>query len=139
MNTIQVTTSDGTVNYTEAEVLRFIEKAKSIDELNERNSQQHKEIIVLKNNVRDFFSEGEWNDGEFTASKEDVNNLLESIGTNRLTTKYQGTYTITGTFTVNAEDADDAETIFTDNVTVDFYDGDIDVDQVDVMDMEESY
>jgi hypothetical protein len=134
MNTIQVTTTDGTVNYTEAEVLRFIEKVKVADDT---ISQQHKTIIDIKNSVRDFFSEGQWDDGEFTASKEDVNELLTSIGTNRLTSKYSATYTITGTFSVDAESADDAEAIFTDNVTVDFYDGDIDVDQIEVLDMEE--
>ena len=136
MNTIQVTTTDGTVNYTESEVLRFIEKVKVADDT---ISQQHKTIIDIKNSVRDFFSEGEWDDGEFKASKEDVNQLLTTIGTNRLTTKYRATYTITGTFSIDAEDADDAEAIFTDNVTVDFYDGDIDVDQVEVLDMEEDY
>jgi hypothetical protein len=136
MNTIQITTADGTVNYTESEVLRFIEKVKVADDT---ISQQHKTIIDTKNSVRDFFSEGQWDDGEFTASKEDVNELLTTIGTNRLTTKYRATYTITGTFSVDAEDADDAQTIFTDNVTIDFYDGEIDVDNVDVLDMEEDY
>ena len=139
MNTIQITTADGTVNYTESEVLRFIEKAKGIDELNNILNQQRKTIIDIKNSVRDFFSEGQWDDGEFTANKEDVNQLLTTIGTNRLTTKYRGTYTVTGTFSVDAEDADDAETIFTDNLSVDFYDGDIDVDQIEVVDMEEDY
>ena len=134
MNTIQVTTADGTVNYTESEVLRFIEKVKVADDT---ISQQHKTIIDIKNSVRDFFSEGEWDDGEFKASKEDVNELLTSIGTNKLTSKYCGTYTITGTFSVDAEDVDEAEAIFTDNVTVDFYDGEIDVDQIEVLDMEE--
>jgi hypothetical protein len=136
MNTIQITTADGAVNYTESEVVRFIEKAKVADDT---ISQQHKTIIDIKNSVRDFFSEGQWDNGEFTASKEDVNELLTTIGTNKLTTKYRATYTITGTFSVDAEDADEAETMFTDNVTVDFYDGDIDVDQVDVMDIEEDY
>ena len=136
MNTIQITTVDGPVNYTESEIVRFIEKAKSVDELND---QQRKTIIDIKNNVRDFFSEGQWDDGEFTASKEDVNQLLTTIGTNRLTTKYRASYTVTGTFSVDAEDADDAEAIFTDNLSVDFYDGDIDVDQIEVLDIEEDY
>lgn len=136
MNTIQITTVNGPVNYTESEVVRFIEKVKVADDT---ISQQHKTIIDIKNSVRDFFSEGQWDDGEFTASKEDVNELLTTIGTNRLTTKYRATYTITGAFSVDAESADDAEAIFTDNVTVDFYDGDIDVDQVEVLDVEEDY
>ena len=137
MNTIQITTTDGTVNYTEAEVLRFIEKAKEIDDIRTISSEYHKQVVNIKNSVRDFFSEGQWDDGEFSASKEDINELLSSIGTNRLTSKYRATYTITGTYSVDAEDADDAETIFTDNVTVDFYDGDIDVDQIEVLDIEE--
>ena len=132
MNTIQVTTEQGTINYTESEILRFIQK---VDELD--NFKQN--AIDNRHKVRDFFSEGQWDDGEFTASKEEINNLLELIGANKLTTKYRGTYTVTGTFSVDAEDADDAQTIFTDNVTIDFYDGDIDVDQVDVIDMEEDY
>ena len=139
MNTIQITTEDGTVNYTESEVLRFIKRAKEVDAVQQVANIERKDKIDNRNAVRDFFSEGEWNDGEFSATKESINELLTSIGTNRLTSKYRGTYTITGTFSVDAEDADDAETIFTDNVTVDFYDGDIDVDQVDVMDTEEDY
>jgi GH25 family lysozyme M1 (1,4-beta-N-acetylmuramidase) len=143
MNTIQVTkiqpeSNDKiTVNYTETEVLRFIEKAKSTDELNESIIKQIHVIRDNRNAVRDFFSEGQWDDGEFSASKEDVNELLQSIGANRLTSKYRGTYTVTGTFSVDAEDANDAEALFTDNVDISFYDGDIDVDQVEVLDVEE--
>jgi hypothetical protein len=136
MNTIQITTVDGPVNYTESEVVRFIEKVKVADDT---ISQQHKTIIDIKNAVRDFFSEGQWDDGEFTASKEDINELLTTIGTNRITTKYRATYTITGTFSVDAENAEDAEAAFTDNVNVDFYDGDIDVDQIEVLDVEEDF
>jgi hypothetical protein len=65
--------------------------------------------------------------------------LLESIGANRLTTRYNATFTVTGTFSVDAEDPSEAESIFTDNLSVDFYDGDIDVDQIEVMDIEEDY
>jgi len=136
MNTIQVTTADGTVNYTESEVLRFIEKAKGTDELNETITKQIHIMRDIRREVRDFFSEGEWNDGETTVNKGDVNELLDKIGCNRLTTKYRASYTITGSFSIDVEDEDDVETIFTDNVSVDFYDGDIDVDQIDVTDIE---
>jgi hypothetical protein len=142
MNTITImSTVEGTPNvtYTEGEVLRYIERAKEVDAVQQVSDLQRKEKLESRNKVRDFFSEGQWDDGEFSASKEDINQLLESIGANRLTSKYRGTYTVTGTFSVDAEDADDAQNIFTDNVTVDFYDGDIDVDQVDVVDIEEDY
>jgi hypothetical protein len=132
MNTIQVTTEQGTVNYTESEILRFIQKLDELDGFKQN-------AIDNRHKVRDFFSEGQWDDGEFTASKQEINDLLETIGANRLTTKYRASYTITGTFSVDAESAEDAEAAFTDNVTVDFYDGDIDVDQVEVLDLEEDY
>ena len=136
MNTIQITTSNGTVNYTEAEVLRFIERAKEVDAVQQVSDLQRKEKVDNRNKVRDFFSEVEWQDGEYTFTKSDVNELLDSIGANRLTTRYNANYTITGTFTVECEDEDDAECLFTDNVTVDFYDGEINVDQIEVTDIE---
>lgn len=137
MNTIQINTVDGAVNYTESEVIRFIEKAKEVDGVHLKASEDRAQRISNNHKVRDFFSEGQWDDGEFTASKEDINDLLESIGANRLTSTYSATYTITGTFSIEAETAEDAETLFTDNVDVSFYDGDIEVDQVEVHDMEE--
>lgn len=136
MNTIQITTADGTVNYTESEVLRFIERAKEVDAVQQVSDMQRKEKVDNRNKVRDFFSEGEWQDGETTVNKGDVNELLESIGANKLTTRYNASYTITGTFTVECEDEDDVESLFADNVNVEFYDGDIDVDQVEVNDIE---
>jgi hypothetical protein len=136
MNTIQVTTTDGTVNYTESEVLRFIERAKEVDAVQQVSDLQRKEKVDNRNKVRDFFSESEWCDGETTITKEDVNALLDSIGTNRLTTKYRASFTITGTFSVDVDDEDDVETIFTDNVSVDFYAGDMDVENIEVMDIE---
>jgi hypothetical protein len=137
MNTIQINTVDGTVNYTENEVVRFIEKAGEVNAIQASASEDRAQRISNNYKVRDFFSEGQWDDGEFTASKEDINDLLESIGSNKLTTKYNATYTITGTFSVDAESAEDAEAAFTDNVDVNFYDGDIDVDQIEVLDIEE--
>jgi hypothetical protein len=130
MNTIQITTVDGAVNYTESEVTRYIEKAGQVDKL-------YEEIRKIRYEVRDFFSEGEWSDGETTINKGDTNELLERIGAQKLTTKYRATYTITGSFSVEVEDEDEVESLFTDNVNVDFYDGDIDVDQIEVLDIEE--
>ena len=136
MNTIQITTVDGVINYTESEVIRFIERAGEVDAVQQVSDMQRKEKLDNRNKVRDFFSESEWSDGETTITKSDVNELLDSIGCNRLTTKYRASFTITGTFNVDAEDEDDVETIFPDNVSVDFYSGDIDVDNIEVMDIE---
>lgn len=137
MNTITINNEIGaSVVYTETEVLRFIERAKEVDAAQQIADEQRAEKVSNRHKVRDFFSEVEWQDGEYTFTKSDVNELLDSIGANRLTTRYNANYTITGTFTIECEDEDDAETIFTDNVSVDFYDGEIDVDQIDVTDIE---
>jgi hypothetical protein len=136
MNTIQITTTDGTVNYTENEVLRYIERAKEVDAVQQVSNEYRTNLTTVRRTVRDFFSEGQWDDGEFTVNKPDVNEMLNSIGANVLTTKYTATFTITGTFSVECEDEDDAETYFTDNVNVEFYDGSVDVDQIDVQDIE---
>jgi hypothetical protein len=136
MNTIQITTVDGIVNYTENEVVRFIERAKEVDAVQQVSDEQRAEKVSNRHKIRDFFSEVEWQNGEYTFTKSDVNELLDSIGANQLTTRYNANYTITGTFTIECEDEDDAETIFTDNVSVDFYDGEIDVDQIEVTDIE---
>ena len=144
MNTITVLNGDNmSITYTDTEVNRMVNELKTYKEreetIEQSNSILAKDTRTQREQVRDFFSEGQWDDGDFTASKEDVNELLQSIGANRLTTKYNATYTVTGTFSVDAEDADDAEAIFTDNLRVEFYDGDIDVDQIEVLDVEEEY
>ena len=137
MNTIQINTTEGTVNYTEAEVIRFIDKTKEVDAVQQRADQYRKDVINIRNEVRDFFSEGEWNDGETTVNKSDVNAMLERIGANKLTSTYTGTFTINGTFSVEAEDEETATGLLTDDITVEFYGGDIEVDSIDIHDMEE--
>ena len=129
MNTIQVTTVDGPVNYTEAEVVRYIEKAGQVDRLNQN-------LKDLRYQVRDFFGEGEWSDGEQTINKDDVNTLLVNIGCDKLTSTYSGNYTITGSFTIEVEDEDDIESIVIDNLSVDCYNtSEFSVDEVNVTDV----
>jgi len=136
-----MSTVEGTPNvtYTEGEVLRYIEKAKAVDDLNDMLGKQVYAIRDLKNKIRDFFSEVEWEDGEQTVTKSDVNEFLESIGCHKLTSRYGGTFRITGTFQVEAEDADEAESMFIDNVDVSFNDGDYTIDETEVNDVEEDY
>ncbi len=137
MNTIQVTTTDGTINYTEAEVIRFIEKTKEVDAYDQVNNQYRKEISNLRHNVRDFFSEVEWQDGEQTVSKIDVNELLARIGSDKLTSKYSGNFTMTGRFLIEVEDEDEIESIITDNTDISNYSADMDIDSIEVHDIEE--
>ena len=131
------------ITYTSAEILRMMEELKYCNErgkaIGDSNAELNKTIRDIKNKVRDFFSEVEWEDGEQTVSKSDVNELLESIGSHKLTTTYGGTFTITGTFTVEAEDEDEAASMFTDNASVDFSEGDYRVEDVSTDDVSENY
>jgi hypothetical protein len=141
MNTITINTETNgevvTITYTETEVLHFKKRAQEIDEIQQVNDMQRKEIRELRNNVRDFFSEGEWSDGEQTVNKPEVNDLLERIGSDKLTTKYRGTFTITGSFNLEVEDEDEIQSIIEDNTDVSNYSADMDVEGVEIFDIEE--
>ena len=141
MNTITINTeTDGevaTITYTEVEVLHFRKRAQEIDAIQQDNDIKRKEIRDMRNNVRDFFSEGQWDNGETTCNKGDVNVLLETIGANKLTTKYNGTFTITGSFNLEVEDEDEIQSIIEDNTDVSNYSADMDVEGIEVFDIEE--
>lgn len=142
MNTITINTTneDGTqvsVSYTETEVLHFKKRAQEVDVIQQVNDLQRKEMREIRAAVRDFFSEGEWEDGETTCSKADVNTMLDAIGCNKLTSKYNGTFTVTGTFNVEVEEEDEVESMIADNMEVSVWGADIDVDSVEVHDVEE--
>ena len=125
MNTIGITTVDGVVNYTESEVTRFIEKAGQTSD--------------IKYKVRDFFSELEWNSGEATITRSEVNELLKSIGCDLIRAEYKATVTITAYVTgYAAEDEDDATDCIGDDISVDIgSSASIDVDSIEVSDVEE--
>jgi hypothetical protein len=141
MNTITINTeTDGevaTITYTEVEVLHFRKRAQEIDAIQQDNDIKRKEIRDIRNNVRDFFSEGQWDNGETTCNKGDVNVLLETIGANKLTTKYNGTFTITGSFNLEVEDEDEIQSIIEDNTDVSNYSADMDVEGIEIFDIEE--
>ena len=142
MNTItnNTTNEDGTqasITYTEAEVLHFRKRVQEVDAIQQVNDAQRKEIRDIRNEVRDFFSEGEWNDGETTCNKGDVNAMLERIGCSKLTSKYSGNFTIVGTFNLEVEEEDEVESMIVDNIEVSVWGADIDVDSVEIHDVEE--
>ena len=125
MNTISITTVDGVVNYTESEVTRFIEKAG--------------ETRDIKYKVRDFFSELEWDSGEATITRSEVNELLKAIGCDLIRAEYKATVTITAYVTgYAAEDEDDANNCIEDDITIDIGSGGrIEIDSIDISDIEE--
>lgn len=137
MNTIQITDDEGRViNYTEAEINTIIKNGVDNAKL---VSQLSKDIINIRNEVRDFFSEGEWEDGETTSNKGDVNFLLERIGANKLTTVYRGNASIHFIFEVEAEDEDEARSIVEEGASVQEYNFDASQESVEVTDIDENY
>jgi len=141
MNTITINTeTDGqvsTITYTETEVLNFINKVKDLNNAWDRCEELSKQIRTIRNDVRDFFSEGEWQDGETTCNKGDVNAMLERIGANKITSTYNGTFTITGTFSIEVDDEDEVEDIIVNNTEISNWSADMNVDDIEIHDVEE--
>jgi hypothetical protein len=135
MNTISITTIDGTINYTESEIVRFISKAR--DQQDKADKLVDK-LYNVKRQLREFFADQEWDSSEITINKKDVNELLGELECDRLTSKYVGTFTITGTFNVEADDEDDVEAIISDSTEVDNYLANISVEQIETFDIEEN-
>jgi len=138
MNTIQVTNQLGdTVNYTEAEVLRFINKAGELDAASNRTSDEVRSHAQTRNKVRDFFSEREWQDRETTVTLDEVNELLNDIGSHAIQTTFSGTITIQVNFSdLNADDEDDAVNKIQDEIQVELYGAVLSVDDVTVDEIE---
>ena len=130
MNTISITNpeSNDTIIYTEAEVLRFVQTNTTLRKA-ERDT-------IYK--VRDFFSEGEWEDSAATFTRSEVNTLLRAIGADPLRGKWSATVNITATVTgYEAEDEDDAYNCIDEDITVEIGSGaDISVDRIEVSDIE---
>jgi hypothetical protein len=131
MNTIQITIPSGAViNYTEAEVLRFINKAEEHDAV---YSEELRKNNNIRNKVRDFFSEREWSDRETTVNLDEVNELLNSIGSHAIQSTYSGNITISLSFcNLDADDADSAIAMIEDEIQVELYGASISVDAVNV-------
>jgi hypothetical protein len=140
MNTIQVLdlASGNTINYTEEEVRSYIRKAKDVDAVQQVSNEYRATANTIRNQVRDFFSEREWSDRETTVNLDEVNELLNSIGSHAIQTTYSGSITISVSFCdLDADNADDAISKIEDDITVELYGGSISIDQVNVDDIEE--
>jgi two-component sensor histidine kinase len=136
MNTIQVKLDTGaTINYTETEIVRAFEQVESY------KNQYSNEVTTsakIRNHVRDFFSEREWSDRETTVTLDEVNELLNNIGSHAIQTTYSGSVTISLTFSdLDADDADSAIAMIEDEIQVELYGVSIQVDSVNVDDITE--
>jgi hypothetical protein len=140
MNTIQLLDieSGNTINYTEDEIRNYIRKAKEVDAVQQVANQYRTEANSIRNQVRDFFSEREWSDREATINLDEVNELLNNIGSHAIQSTYSGSITISLSFCdLDADNADDAISKIEDDITVELYGASISIDQVSVDDIEE--
>jgi len=139
MNTVTITSktdADGNmlaaVTYTETEILRFIEKAGQVDQLNN-------ELRQVRQQVRDYFGELDYSNGETTVHRDSINELLVGIGSDKIRTKWRATVTIEAIVSgYTAEDEDDATNCIQDDITIDIgSSADIEIENIDVTDVEE--
>ena len=135
MNTIQVLdlASGNTINYTEEEVRSYIRKAKDVDAIQQVSDETRARVSAIRNTVRDFFSEREWENRETTVTLEEVNELLNSIGSHSIQTTYSGNITISVSFSdLDADDEDDAISKIQDEISVDLYNASTHIDDISV-------
>ena len=97
------------------------------------------QVRKIRNEVRDFFGESEWESGEQTVNKGDVNYLLERIGANKLTTVYRGSASIHFVFEVEAEDEDEARSIVEESASINEYGFTASDESVEISDIDENY
>ena len=133
MNTIMIHSTTGEeITYTEAEVQGFIRKAKAFTDGIESIEQ-------LRLKVRDYFNELDYSDGETTVHRDSINELLISIGAERIRTKWTARVTIEATvYGYIAEDEDDAIDCIQNDIEVNIgSSADLQIDGIDVTDVEE--
>jgi hypothetical protein len=136
-------TVDGTTyNFTEESLKELIKSETAAKRKHEAVSNEvqeaYKRLISIRSKVYDFFSEA-FDDGsdEATVSRDDVNELLESIGSDVLTTTWSATVEITVTVTgIKATSPEEVEDIITDNIEVSGYDLELHDPDVRVQDIE---
>lgn len=103
------------------------------------NTATMKELLNgVRYKVRDFFSELEWQDGEATVTKSQVNELLESIGCDSIRSTFRATVNITAYVTdYEATNEDDATICIADDISLDIGMGGIEISNLEVEDVED--
>ena len=103
------------------------------------NTVTMKELLNgIRYKVRDFFSELEWNDGEATITKSQVNELLQSIGCDSIRSTFRATVNITAYVTdYEAKNEDDATICIADDISLDIGMGRIEISNLEVEDVED--
>ena len=103
------------------------------------NTATMKELLNgVRYKVRDFFSELEWQNGEATVTRSQVNELLESIGCDSIRSTFRATVNITAYVTdYEAKNGDDATICIADDISLDIGMGRIEISNLEVEDVED--
>ena len=103
------------------------------------NTATMKELLNgVRYKVRDFFSELEWQNGEATVTRSQVNELLESIGCDSIRSTFKATVNITAYVTdYEATNEDDATICIADDISLDIGMGHIEISNLEVDDVED--
>ena len=136
-------TVDGTTyNFTEESLKELIKSEtfnkNKVESIQTQAQESYRKLADIRSKVYDFFTEA-FEDGgdDATVSRDDVNELLESIGSDTLVTTWSATVEITVTVTgIKASSPEEAEDIINDNIEVGGYDLDINDQEVNVYGVE---
>ena len=137
-----ITVDAVTYNFTEESLKELIKSEATLklrlESVQLEAQEAYKKVISTRSKVYDFFSEA-FDDGsdEATVNRDDVNELLEAIGSDVLTTTWSATVEITVTVTgIKATSPEEVEDIITDNIEVSGYDLELHDPDVRVQDIE---
>lgn len=138
-------TVDGTTyNFTEESLKELIKSeiyAKSrLESLRTETQESYRKLASARSAVYDFFTEafdGATDEDETTVTRDEVNELLEAIGSDILSTTWSATVEITVTVTgIKATSPEEVEDMITDNIEVSGYDLELHDPDVRVQDIE---
>lgn len=136
-------TVDGTTyNFTEESLKELIKSEtynkNKVESIQTEAQESWRKLAAIRSKVYDFFTEA-FEDGgdDATVSRDDVNELLESIGSDALVTTWSATVEITVTVTnIQASSPEEVEDIINDNIEVSGYNLDVNDQDVKVYGIE---
>jgi len=135
-------TVDGiTYNFTEESLKELIKSdiynRERVKTAQEDAQESYRKLAKIRSEVYDFFTEAfEDNGDEATVERDNVNELLVSIGSDELKTTWSATVEITVTINnIEASSKEEAEDIINDNIEVSGYDLDINDQEINVIEV----
>ena len=141
---VVLTVDDTTYNFTEDSLREFIKESNARRDViaADRNvvSDLYKKLAIIRGAVYDFFNERHTSgDTEIVMDVELINELLESIGADKLRNLYEATVILTVTVQgIEAADEEEVKDIVNDNIYAGLDSYDVVVDQIDIDEVRES-